>query len=147
MGPEIEAGEARPLLALTMGDPAGIGPELVLAALASDEMKREARMLVVGDPELLSERAKRTGIDAGRYVAELIKGDLESREDLDRPWFKVGQLVRVTVGTSTHYGQIQALGTRSVKVRLTEASHERLESFSPGHPVEAWWNDKAVEVI
>ncbi|MHC5053948.1 MAG: 4-hydroxythreonine-4-phosphate dehydrogenase PdxA [Planctomycetota bacterium] len=53
--------DARPLLALTMGDPAGVGPELVLAAVASEEMRREARLLVVGDAEFLAARAARIG--------------------------------------------------------------------------------------
>ena len=59
----MSADDARPLLALTMGDPAGVGPEIVLAALASDEMRREARLLVVGDAELLDARAARVGTE------------------------------------------------------------------------------------
>ena len=39
----------RPLLAITMGDPAGIGPEIVLKALAHAEISERCRPLVVGD--------------------------------------------------------------------------------------------------
>ncbi len=53
--------DRRPLLALTLGDCAGIGPEIVIAALADAELRREARMLVVGDAGLLSARARRIG--------------------------------------------------------------------------------------
>jgi len=40
--------ETRPLLAVTMGDPAGVGPEVVLKALARAEVYEFCRPLVVG---------------------------------------------------------------------------------------------------
>jgi len=46
----------RPLLAITMGDPAGIGPEIVVRALAREEVYEHCRPLVVGDRRIL-ERA------------------------------------------------------------------------------------------
>jgi 4-hydroxythreonine-4-phosphate dehydrogenase len=67
--------DGRPLLALTLGDPAGIGPEVVLAALADAELGREARMLVVGDEALLRARAERIG--AAFEIASV-----ESAEDM-----------------------------------------------------------------
>ena len=39
----------RPVTAITMGDPAGIGPEVVVKALASDTVKSCADCLIVGD--------------------------------------------------------------------------------------------------
>ncbi|MGK7891882.1 MAG: 4-hydroxythreonine-4-phosphate dehydrogenase PdxA [Leptolyngbyaceae cyanobacterium] len=47
--------ESRPQLALTLGDPAGIGPEVVLKALADDCGERLAEMTVVGDRALLQQ--------------------------------------------------------------------------------------------
>jgi 4-hydroxythreonine-4-phosphate dehydrogenase len=41
-----------PRLALTVGDPAGIGPEVVLAALADPALRRAARLLVIGPRSL-----------------------------------------------------------------------------------------------
>ena len=46
----------RPLLAITMGDPAGIGPEVILKALAHQDVYATSRPLVVGDARIL-ERA------------------------------------------------------------------------------------------
>ena len=46
-------------LAVTMGDPAGIGPEITLKALAA--MAPSARPLVIGDPAWLAELAARLG--------------------------------------------------------------------------------------
>ncbi len=47
----------RPTLAISLGDPAGIGPEVVLAALAREEVAAEA--IVVGDRELIAAAARR----------------------------------------------------------------------------------------
>lgn len=52
---------ARPRLALTVGDPAGIGPEIVLRALASPE-RPDADYTVYGSAEALRARAERFGL-------------------------------------------------------------------------------------
>jgi 4-hydroxythreonine-4-phosphate dehydrogenase len=39
----------RPIVAITMGDAAGIGPEIIAKALADTELRSNARMLVIGD--------------------------------------------------------------------------------------------------
>lgn len=41
--------ENRPLLAITIGDPAGVGPEITVKALAWEEVYRLIRPLVIGD--------------------------------------------------------------------------------------------------
>lgn len=48
----------RPILAITMGDPASIGPEITVKALARQEIYQICRPLVVGDACML-ERARR----------------------------------------------------------------------------------------
>ena len=51
-----------PLLAISMGDPAGIGPEVILKAAASFAGRDDAPALVVlGDLEAMREAAERTG--------------------------------------------------------------------------------------
>ena len=49
---------AAPLIAVTMGDPAGIGPEIVARTFAEEGFKDEGRALVVGDPEILERATK-----------------------------------------------------------------------------------------
>ena len=39
----------KPIIAITMGDPSGIGPEVILKALADPMIKRVARPLILGD--------------------------------------------------------------------------------------------------
>jgi 4-hydroxythreonine-4-phosphate dehydrogenase len=47
----------RPLLAITMGDPAGIGPEIALKALAHADVFARCRPLVIGDRRILERAA------------------------------------------------------------------------------------------
>lgn len=49
----------RPLLAISLGDPAGIGPEVVLEALARPEVAARADAVVVGDAALIAAAAER----------------------------------------------------------------------------------------
>ncbi len=43
----------RPLIAVPIGDPAGIGPEIVVKALAGTEVRAAARVVVIGDRRVL----------------------------------------------------------------------------------------------
>lgn len=47
----------RPLLAITLGDPAGIGPEVVVKALAHADVYESCRPLVIGDRRILARAA------------------------------------------------------------------------------------------
>ena len=49
---------AKPIVAVTMGDPAGVGPEVVVKALAHPAVKRTCRPLVLGDWEVLQRHLK-----------------------------------------------------------------------------------------
>ena len=49
----------RPLIAITMGDPAGIGPEIILKALADRGLYRISRPIVLGDHAVLSSELQR----------------------------------------------------------------------------------------
>lgn len=51
----------RPLLAVTMGDPASIGPEITVKALAEKEMYERCRPLVVGDARIMEQALEITG--------------------------------------------------------------------------------------
>jgi 4-hydroxythreonine-4-phosphate dehydrogenase len=47
----------RPVLGVTMGDPAGVGPEIAAMALAHAEVRRAARPLVIGDARVVARAA------------------------------------------------------------------------------------------
>jgi 4-hydroxythreonine-4-phosphate dehydrogenase len=54
----------RPIIAITIGDPAGVGPEIVLKALEDGEVLAACRPLVIGDRRVLEQAAKFCGIQA-----------------------------------------------------------------------------------
>jgi 4-hydroxythreonine-4-phosphate dehydrogenase len=58
---------SKPTIAVTMGDPAGISPEIVARALAEPEVRTACRPVVIGDPRILFR------------AMELVKGGLVVR--------------------------------------------------------------------
>ncbi|MGO9894728.1 MAG: 4-hydroxythreonine-4-phosphate dehydrogenase PdxA [Bryobacteraceae bacterium] len=74
-----EATETLPAIAITMGDPAGVGPEIVVKALADREFAALARWLVVGDARVLemAERIAGTKLEAAERVDVDTLGDLK----------------------------------------------------------------------
>lgn len=66
----------RPLLAVTMGDPAGVGPEIALKALSNPNPYSTARPLLVGDVEVLKRVSPLVGF-TGRVKEVLGPEDYE----------------------------------------------------------------------
>ncbi len=61
MAESTEAG--RPVLALTMGDPAGIGPEVCLRAMADPHVREACIPVLYGEPSLAEECARKLGLE------------------------------------------------------------------------------------
>jgi 4-hydroxythreonine-4-phosphate dehydrogenase len=53
----------RPLLGITMGDPAGIGPEVTARALGEPAVREAARAVVLGDARVMAAAARLVGLD------------------------------------------------------------------------------------
>ena len=49
---------AKPILALTMGDAAGVGPEIIVNAWADTNVHQQVRPVVVGHPEIMRQAAR-----------------------------------------------------------------------------------------
>lgn len=60
-----------PTLAISIGDPAGVGPEVVLKALSSPQVRGVARFVVVGDRAALEKTAQTCGIALSAMDAEI----------------------------------------------------------------------------
>ncbi len=61
----------KPLCILTMGDPSGIGPEVILKTMFSSRARETARMAVVGYPKPFEREAAALGLDLRiRSIAE-----------------------------------------------------------------------------
>ncbi|MEL4504624.1 4-hydroxythreonine-4-phosphate dehydrogenase PdxA [Luteococcus sp. H138] len=54
----------KPVVAVTMGDGAGVGPEVTVAALVDESVRAESLPVVLGDRKRLEQAAKIMGIDA-----------------------------------------------------------------------------------
>ena len=51
----------RPIIAMTMGDAAGVGPEVIMKSLAHSELYTQCRPLVIGDADRLREAGRIVG--------------------------------------------------------------------------------------
>jgi 4-hydroxythreonine-4-phosphate dehydrogenase len=71
-----------PIIAITMGDPAGVGPEIVAKALARDDVWSCCRPLVVGDAGVL---AQAVALLAAPLTFHPIADVAEARFDRDAP--------------------------------------------------------------
>ena len=63
--PRCRRPDGRPLLAISMGDAGGIGPEVTLKALARASVKRACRAVVIGDLGYLRELGRKFRIPVG----------------------------------------------------------------------------------
>lgn len=54
-----------PRIGITMGDPAGIGPEVVLKAVAEEEVRRVCIPVIIGDAQLLAHTARTLDLQSG----------------------------------------------------------------------------------
>lgn len=59
-----------PIIAITSGEPAGIGPDIIISALSDQAFP--ARLVILADPELLKSRAKTLGVTANIILIEKI---------------------------------------------------------------------------
>lgn len=60
--PTMNTDSTLPVVALTLGDPAGIGPELIARLLAKPEVTRTANVVLVGDPWLWQDGQRIAGV-------------------------------------------------------------------------------------
>ena len=54
-----------PRIGITMGDPAGIGPEVVLKAVAEEEIRSVCAPVIIGDAQLLAHTARTLDLQSG----------------------------------------------------------------------------------
>ena len=95
-----------PVVALTLGDPAGIGPELIARLLADPATCAQANVVVVGDPWLWEDGQRIAGVKiATAPVARF--ADVRGRADTSRPAFLALDTIRPD---QTHRSQAEAAG-------------------------------------
>ena len=102
--------ETKPILGVTMGDPAGIGPEVVAKALAGREVGRVCRPLVIGSLPVMEQTVRSLGLPL-RVEAVAGHGPLGGRgvlpvlDPLDRPLgrFRMGAAAADTGAASLSF--------------------------------------------
>src|ERR1700749_1822637 len=62
--------ELHPVIAVTLGDPAGVGAEVTLKALADRDIKRSAHFVVLGDRAAVTPAERSTGIPLDSFPVE-----------------------------------------------------------------------------
>jgi 4-hydroxythreonine-4-phosphate dehydrogenase len=73
---------ARPRIGITMGDPAGIGPEVVLKAVAEEEVRAVCRPVIIGDAQLLAHNARTLDLQCGY---EIVRRDERLPDEISEP--------------------------------------------------------------
>lgn len=74
-----------------MGDPAGVGPEVVVKALAAPEVRRFCRPIVLGDGDLL-ERVRRRQQRIGYRLVQWRPGDRLPATEVEIPVYSLSRL-------------------------------------------------------
>ena len=121
----------KPRLALTLGDPNGIGPEVVLKALADESLRADAEFVVVGNESVLRQHAARLGLDADVPVWE-VAPDVEPEVRWGETTGTAGRLAMRAVERATDAclaGDADAMVTAPIsKEAITRAGYR-----VPGH--------------
>jgi 4-hydroxythreonine-4-phosphate dehydrogenase len=140
------ATDPRPVIAVTMGDGAGVGPEVIVAALAEPAVYEGSRPVVIGDAVRLREAVAIRGLDLEVVPIDAIADAVSApgRIDVidlallpaDLPW---GRLSAVAGDAAFQYvreacrlavaGEVDAICTAPLN---KEALHEGGHAF-PGH--------------
>ncbi len=140
------AGPEKPLIGITMGEPAGIGPEVIVKALADPEVRARGRFIVYGLDELLTYAADAAEINpfwfrrphekVGRVASGVVVADFDEyaalTAPLKRPTAEGGHaslrfLAEATAAARS--GQIDAIVTAPIQ----KVSWKMAGCKKPGH--------------
>ncbi len=71
----------QPVIGITMGDPAGIGPEIIVKALSDPNIRKAAKYIIFGMHEQLCYAADRAEIEPfwGRIPHEKVTRDMRTK--------------------------------------------------------------------
>jgi 4-hydroxythreonine-4-phosphate dehydrogenase len=119
----------RPLLGLTLGDPAGIGPEIVLAAARDESVRAVARLRVFGPARLRPEWIEPERAERALDVAWVETGELGDFEH-GRVQPACGRAALDALRTGVEWARarrIDALVTAPVSKEALHAAGERVE--------------------
>ncbi len=120
----------KPRLAVSLGDPAGIGPEIVLRAAAERSVRARCTLAVFGDPSIVVLASKAVGIDPRRTaIAEIIAaGEPFQGKRLPKPGRAAGEAAFQyldAAAKAVRAGAYDALATAPInKLWMNRAGHD-----------------------
>ncbi len=115
----------KPILAVTLGDAAGSGPELITKALLDPEVRAVCRPLVVGDAATLRAARAITGVAATlRVIARPadVSDDAATIDVIDLANLDAAQLVRGQISATTGRAAYESI-KRAVELTLAGEAH------------------------
>ncbi len=125
--------QQKPVIALTLGDPAGIGPELVARLLARPETCQQANIVLVGDPWLWQAGQRVAGVQVEtRPVSDF--APVRARDDTQVPAMLAMDTVRadqVTVGRAEAPGGASVLRVLDACMDAAQAGTVDAICFAP----------------
>lgn len=119
----------RRALALTMGDPAGVGPDLALAAWTHRAALELPPFLIIADPDMLAERAELLGLDVA--LAETSPEDAAAKFDAALPVFPVALAKPAIPGTPDSANADAIIEAIRLGVELTSSARTRAVVTNP----------------
>jgi 4-hydroxythreonine-4-phosphate dehydrogenase len=99
-----------PVVALTLGDPAGIGPELIARLLGQTDATQHANIVLVGDPWLWADGQKTAGVQVATKRVQSFDQVRERTDSSTAAWLPLNTVD----STQVQRGQAQAPGGASV---------------------------------
>jgi 4-hydroxythreonine-4-phosphate dehydrogenase len=123
-------GEKLPRIAITMGDPAGIGPEICVKAVGESEVLEVCSPVIIGNTKILEQTSQQLGInveipsiDAGEELGQYMTG-------IDAP--ETGKASAVYIETAVDMwqrGDVEAIATAPISKKALSLAGYKF----PGH--------------
>ena len=132
---------SKPVVAVPIGDPAGIGPEIVVKALASDVVKSCADCLIVGDKGVIDKAIAITGSQLKVHICSEVSGtdfsdgvlNLIDLDNIDSETFEYGKVqaacgqaafeyIKYAVKLAMH-SQVDAVATTPINKEALRAAN------------------------
>ncbi|MGM0489433.1 MAG: 4-hydroxythreonine-4-phosphate dehydrogenase PdxA [Planctomycetota bacterium] len=111
----------KPLLAVTMGDPTGIGPEIIAKAWARPEVHAACRAVVLGHPDIMRQAARLAGSPARVVTVDRAKEGKSSRWRLPCLACCTEEAISALAGQVDRRGGEAAYQSVTEAVRLAQA--------------------------
>lgn len=125
--------QQKPVVALTLGDPAGIGPELIARLLAQPEVTQRANIVLVGDAWLWREGQRVAGVEVATQVVSGFD-QVRARGDSSVPaWLEMETVApaQVNVGRAEAPGGASVLKVLDACMLATERGEVDAICFAP----------------